>query len=180
MASSDSQGRRKQYADVDTYEKKLYRVMERLGVPKKDVNWDSNRFECFVEFKYKGALYRFDHSVEKAKTRGVKLNYGSDAFAQVVLTLEDLARMVERGIYDLSAWVAGMKMLPPSVEVPSFFRVLGFEQIPNGVEEVKARFRSLAKQLHPDAGGNQEDFETLKKATEQAAAWFNKTQGKAE
>ena len=33
-------------------------------------------------------------------------------FAQLVKTLEDIARMVERGIYDLSTWIEGMKTLP--------------------------------------------------------------------
>ena|SRR5690606_15929118 len=105
--------------------------------------------------------------------------YGSDCFAQVVLALEDLARIVERGIYDLSTWVSGLKALPPVVEVPSFFRVLGFTEIAAGVEEVKTRYRSLAKQLHPDAGGSAEDFQALKRAAEQAIQWFSRA-GKVE
>lgn len=175
--ASDTERRRKQYADAEVYERKLAKVMERLAV--QDFNWNWDRYGAWVQFRYRGELYQFDHSVEKARARGVNLTYGSDAFAQIVLALEDLARMVERGIYDLSTWVAGMKMLPPAVEIPSFFRVLGFEQIPTDVEEVKARYRSLSKQLHPDAGGQQEDFEALKKAAEQAVVWFSKTQGKA-
>lgn len=171
--AADTQGRRKQYADAEVYERKLAKVMERLTV--KDFNWNWDRYGAWVQFRYKGDLYQFDHSVEKAKARGVHLVYGSDAFAQVVLALEDLARMVERGIYDLSTWVAGMKMLPSAVEIPSFFRVLGFEQIPSDIEEVKVRFRSLSKQLHPDAGGDSKDFEALKNAAEQATAWFNRT-----
>jgi len=46
-----------------------------------------------------------------------------------------------------------MKYLPPAaVEVPSFMQILGFKQIPSGPEEVKKRYRQLAKQMHPDAG----------------------------
>lgn len=167
----------KQYGPADDYERKLKRVMARLKV--KEYNFNYDRYGAWVQFRYRDDLYQFDHSVEKARARGINLMYGSDAFAQIVLALEDLARMVERGIYDLSTWVAGMKMLPPAVEVPSFFRILGFEQIPADVGEVKARFRSLSKQVHPDAGGKQEDFEALKRAAEQAVAWFSKTQGKA-
>lgn len=167
----------KQYGPADNYERKLERVMKRLKV--KEYNFNYDRRDAWVQFRYKGELYQFDHSVEKAKARGINLNYGSDAFAQVVLTLEDLARMAERGIYELSTWIAGLKMLPPVQEVPSFFRIMGFEQLPTDVEEVKARFRSLSKQLHPDVGGKQEDFEALKRAAEQAMAWFSKTQGKA-
>ena len=78
----------KQYGAAEIYEAKLERVMERLGVESFNFNWD--RWSCFVEFRYKGELYRFDHSVEKAKARGIDIRYGSDAFAQVVLALEDL------------------------------------------------------------------------------------------
>jgi hypothetical protein len=165
----------KQYADASTYEAKLNRVMERLGI--KEFNYDFSRHGAWVEFRYKGELYRFDHSVEKAKSRGIKLTYGSDAFAQIVLALEDLARMVERGIYDLQTWVSGMKYLPPVIEVPSFFKVLGFETIPASEEDIKTRYRTLAKQLHPDGGGDNEDFINLSKAAEEAIKYL-KSAGK--
>ncbi|BAE83991.1 hypothetical protein [Desulfitobacterium hafniense] len=163
-------GAKKQYGAADNYEQKLSRVMERLEI--KDYNYNFDRFGCWVEFRYKGELYRFDHSIEKARTRGVEIRYGSDAFAQVVLALEDLARMVERGIYELSTWVAGMKYLPPPVEVPTFFRFMGFEQIPSGAVEVKERYRQLAKTMHPDAGGNDEDFKKLVAAEKAAEKFF--------
>lgn len=163
-------GRKKQYGDVGSYEAKLARVMDRFGID--DYNYNFDRFGCWVEFRYKGELYRFEHSVEKAKARGVDLRYGSDAFSQVVLALEDLARMVERGIYELGTWVAGMKYLPPAIEIPSFFRFMGFEQIPSGVVEVKERYRQLVKTMHPDTGGSDEDFKNLVKATESAIKYF--------
>lgn len=161
---------KKQYKAADQYERKLEKVMERLGIDKYNFNWD--RWSCWVEFQYKEQPYRFEHSIQKAQTKGINLRYGSDAFAQVVLALEDLARMVERGIYDLSTWVIGMKYLPPPVEIPSFFKTLGFENIPENSDKVVARYRELAKQLHPDAGGKAKDFEALKQAEEQALNWF--------
>lgn len=160
----------KQYGAGEQYEKKLVKVMERLGVTVVNYNWD--RFGCYVEFRYKNDLYRFDHTLEKAKARGINLKYGSDVFAQVVLALEDLARMVERGIYDLSTWVSGMKYLPPPVEVPSFFKYLGFTEVPAAKEDVDARYRTLSKQMHPDAGGKAEDFHKLKEAAEQAKKYL--------
>jgi hypothetical protein len=160
----------KQYASGQSYEQKLERVMERLTII--DYNYNYDRFGSWVEFRYKGELYRFDHSIEKAKARGVDLKYGSDAFAQIVLALEDLARMVERGIYDLQTWVSGMKFLPAAVEVPSFFKLLGFESIPATIEDVNTRYRNLAKQLHPDAGGKAEDFDNMKKASEEAIRYL--------
>lgn len=165
--------RKKQYADPDTYERKLEKVMERFGVSEFSYNFD--RFSCFIEFRYKGELYRFDHGVDNARARGNDLAYGSDAFAQLVLALEDLARMVERGIYDLQTWVAGLKYLPPVKEVPSFFQFLGFQAIPPGPEEVKARYRTLAKQMHPDNGGSNEDFINLQNASEQALKYFDRS-----
>lgn len=164
-------GTKKQYGSADQYERKLEKVMERFAVDKYDYNWD--RFGCWIEMRYKGQLYRFEHSIEKAQARGVKLQYGSDSFAQLVLSLEDLARMVERGIYDLQAWVEGMKFLPPAIEIPSFFKFLGFTSIPSDTVEVKERYRTLAKQMHPDPGGNVEDFKQLQIASEQAMKYFD-------
>ena len=160
----------KQYAPAANYESKLARVMERLGVEKYDYNFD--RHGCWVEFWYRNEMYRFEHSIAKAKSRGINLSYGSDSFAQVVLTLEDLARMVERGIYDLGTWVAGLRFLPPPVEVPACFRELGFDQIPAAAEDVKDRYRTLAKEKHPDGGGSVEEFQRLKDAAEKALRYL--------
>ncbi len=99
--------------------------------------------------------------MENAKDHGVSIQYGSDVFAQVVLSLEDLARMVERGIYDLSTWAAGMKYLPEAKTLPGCFQALGFDRIPLTAEEVQQQFRRLAKGEHPDAGGDTEAFEAL-------------------
>ena len=90
------------------YEAKLARVMERLGA--ESYNYDWTRAACFIEFIYHGQLYRFEHSVEKAKTHGQNIVHVSDLFAQLVMTLEDIARMTERGIYELQSWIEGMKL----------------------------------------------------------------------
>ncbi len=167
----------KQYAAVDKYEAKLARVMERLGIDAKQYNWNRDRFGGWVEFRYRGELYRFEHSIAKGRARGMNLKWGSDAFAQIILSLEDLARMVERGIYDLQTWVAGMKCLPAPVEVPSFFRFMGFVEMPAGVEDVKERYRVLAKKMHPDVGGSEEDFVKLRDAAEKAVSYFEQGKG---
>ena len=159
---------KKQYADVDFYENKLKKVMERLGVSQYDYNW--SRHDAFVSFYYKGQAYRFEHSVEKVNALGkIKLTYGSDVFAQLVLALEDLARMVERGIYDLSVWCAGMKFLPQKKELPSCFQKLGFdislEDYPS-LEDVECAHKIMNKRTHPDNGGSIEDFCDVQKADE--------------
>lgn len=163
---------KKIYKSAEFYEKKLLTVMERLEIKTHSYNWD--RFGCWVDFTYKDHPYRFEHSIDKAKAKGIELKYGSDAFAQVVLSLEDIARMVERGIYDLQTWVEGMKFLPPVIEIPSFFQFLGFTSIPSSTEDVKERYRTLAKQMHPDAGGNTKKFIKLKEASEHGIKFFDK------
>lgn len=151
----------KRYSEPKAYEAKLKKVMSRLGVD--SYNYDWSRFECWVEFVYKGQHYRFSHSVENAKNHGVNIKYGSDVFAQVVLSLEDLARMVERGIYDLSTWVSGMKYLPEVRKIDPCFIYLGFEEMPKTKDELKSQYRILAKAMHPDAGGNESSFLLLTK-----------------
>lgn len=168
--------RRKQYADAGYYEGKLARVMERLTVGE-DYRYNFDRWGAWVEFRYKGKLYRFDHTVEKARAAGQDLAYGSDAFAQIVLALEDLTRIIERGIYDLQTWVEGMKFLPEATQLPGCFRVLGFESMPTKAD-VQARYRNLSKQYHPDAGGSGEDFQAIKTAAEQALRHFDQTGAK--
>lgn len=158
---------RKKYTDPSYYEGKLDRVMERLGATE-EYNYNFDRHQAWIEFRYRGQLYRFDLTVETAQEAGNKIHYGSDCFAQLVLGLEDLARLVERRIYDLQTWVAGMKYLPPVTELPECFRVLGFQEMPGGTVEVRARYKTLVKQYHPDAGGNAADLERIQAAGEQA------------
>lgn len=162
--------RRKQYADPDFYEGKLDRVITRLGADEYNYNFD--RHGAWIEFRYKGQLYRFDHTVDKAQAYGQDLAFGSDAFAQIVLALEDLTRIIERGIYDLSTWVSGMKYLPEPTKLPECFRILGFVEMPGTKADVEARYRNLAKKYHPDAGGTSEDFDAIKRAAEQAKRHF--------
>lgn len=121
-------------------------------------------------FACAGSFYRFEHTLEKAKSGPQPLTYGSDCFAQIVLALEDLARMAERGIYELSTWLEGMKYLPPPTVIPECFRILGFDTVPTATEEVRARYKELAKTLHPDAGGSNEDFKRINDAMQMAIA----------
>lgn len=153
----------KMYAESSTYEAKLEKVMQRLGAEKYDYNWD--RFFCWVEFWYKGQLYRFEHSIENAKAHGNDVKYGSDIFAQVVLTLEDNARMTERGIYELQTWIAGLKALPKPKDIPDEYKILGFTKIPSA-DELKERYHQMIKSAHPDHGGDSEYFMCIKSAYE--------------
>lgn len=161
----------KQYSKSVDYEKKLSTVMEKLGVEKYDYNW--TRKDCYIEFYYKNQLYRFENSLDKAKKTGQKIIYVSDCFAQLVLALEDLARIVSRGIYDLSAWISGMKALPQPKNIPHYFLLLGFTDIPTE-DEVKAAYRKFAAIYHPDAGGSSEEFQKYSSAKDECLRYLNK------
>lgn len=160
----------KQYADASYYEGKLQKVIDRFGAEDLNYNWD--RHGAWVQFRLDGELFRFDHTVEKAKENGVQVKYGSDVFAQLVLALEDLARISERGIYSIKKWIAGMRFLPPPTDIPSCFVALGFTDIPDSAEDVDARYKTLVKVAHPDQGGTHEEFMKIKKAAEDAKQYF--------
>ena len=173
MAKAKAVGR--VYGEPRLYEKKLARVMERLGVEDSDFNYD--RFGASVQFRYKGSLYAFEHTVERAKQRGLGIVYGSDCFAQLVHALEDIARLVERGIYDLQTWVVGLKALPAATNLPDWCKVLGLAEIPVSFDDVKARYRELSKARHPDQGGTDSEFRLLNEAYEEAERSFGKGDG---
>lgn len=159
----------KKYAEASAYEAKLHKVMARLGIDADKFDWNYDRYGGWVTFFYKGQMYRFEQTIENAKAHKQDIAFGSDAFAQLVLALEDLARLVDRGIYDLQTWVSGMKALPEaSAHIPEFFRVLGFDTVPVSVEEIQRAYRAKARVVHPDAGGSPEDFNALQNAYEAA------------
>lgn len=157
----------KLYKTPDYYEAKLSRVMERL-LSGQDYSYNFDRFGAWVEFVYHGDTYRFEHSVKRARSRGQDIHYGSDAFAQLVLALEDLSRIVDRGIYDLSSWVSAFRFLPPPAELPQCFAFLGFTEVPATVADINARYRLLSKVHHPDTGGDPVAFRKLQEAADEA------------
>jgi hypothetical protein len=155
------------------YERKLKNVMERLGIKNYNHDWGRRTAAAQVQFEYQGQWFNFEQSREKSHAHGGKLELGSDCLAQIVLTLEDLARAAERGIYNLSAFLGDeLKMLPAPAQVPECFILLGFKEIPNNKEEVHERYRKLSKVLHPAGGGSDEEFRAMKEASEQAEAYF--------
>jgi curved DNA-binding protein CbpA len=57
-------------------------------------------------------------------------------------------------------------MLKQKPELPPCFQVLGFVKIPENKDQIKARYRQLAKTAHPDRGGSFTDFVRLRRAFE--------------
>lgn len=173
MAAKPS-GPQRVYGPASQYEGKLRRVMERLDV--KWFDWNHDRHEAWIEFVYRGEKYRFSYGVAQARESGQKLHFGSDCFAQLVLGLEDLARLVNRGIYELGTWIVGMKALPAGPSLAGCLVRMGFTEVPT-CEQVEARWKSLVKSLHPDAGGNDADFIALQAAYQQALAFVGSPEG---
>lgn len=161
---------KKQYSgDYGFFEKKLERVMERLGVEKYSYDWNNSRtgVSCYVEMRYGASTYRFENSAEKSAQCGRGLSYGSDVFAAVVLSLEGLARAVEQGIFSLDMLLAGVPALPEGKPLEPCFVALGFSQVPATAEEVKTHYRRMAKVMHPDAGGDEAVFAKLRENYEE-------------
>lgn len=95
--------------EQDTVEKRVRNIMSRLKVENYHFNWD--RDSCYIEFSYQEQSYRMDHSISRAKEKGVfGLKNGLDCLMELVLTLEDLCKIIERGTYKLETWVAGMEI----------------------------------------------------------------------
>lgn len=149
------------YKGIEYYVDKLSKVMSRLKVDNYEYNWDKD--SAYIKFTYKGEFYKFDHKA----TEENKLTYGTDCLAQLVLTLEDLARMSERNIYDFSVWISGMKYLPERKLLPECFQNLGFKYEYPSKSELEKAYKELLKVVHPDNGGNNENFISLKQSYEE-------------
>lgn len=169
--------RQKQYcASFEDLEKKLERVMVRLGVEKYQSNWTSgkNRSSCYVEMRYGASTYRFENSSEKSAACGRGLTYASNLFAAVVYSLEGLARAVEQGIFTLDMLLVGVPSLPEAAVLPPCFAVLQiFEWAGMPTEaDVEASYKRLCKVTHPDAGGSDAAFMALTQARDQAIEYL--------
>ena len=157
--------------DLETYTKKLAKVMKRLGVPKSDYTVHTSKSEVLVEFTLGGEKHEFHHTIEKARAHGFNYAFGFQILAQVVYTLEDLARASERGIYSFATFSQGLLALP-HIELPSFIKEMGFQTMPSNAGQVTAKYRDLCKILHPDNGGSPSDFLRLQQNYEKAVKFI--------
>jgi hypothetical protein len=55
-----------------------------------------------------------------------------------------------------------------SFSLPQCYRDLGLDSVRVGPEQIQRAYRARAKQVHPDAGGSQEQFVKLRNSYEQA------------
>lgn len=68
-------------------------------------------------------------------------------------------------------------MLKQKLELPSCFQVLGFDKIPENKDQLKARYRQLARIAHPDSGGNVEKFIRVRRAYEESIKYIEQRKG---
>ena len=155
----------------DFFDRKLERVMVRMQVDRWDYHF--GRSDVEIEFWLGGERYLFTDSVERAHLRKRKIDNVKNLFAAIVLGLEDLARLSERGIYDFATLAAGFKALPEAPQVPSFLQFMGFQHVPGSLDEVRDRYKDLARQMHPDQAGNADDMIQLNDAFQQAEVFFS-------
>lgn len=158
----------KQYrGTLEDFEKKLSRVMGRLGVDADHYQCDYYERKagcsCFVEMRYKDKTYRFENSSAKSAACGRGLVYKSDLFGEIVYSLEGLARAVEKGIFTLDMLLEGVPALPEAPTMEPCFTALGFANRPATIEDIKTQYKRLAKVMHPDSGGSGEAFTALTK-----------------
>lgn len=166
---------RKQYiASFEESEKKLERVMARLGVKDYQSNWTSGKggSSCYVEMRYGASTYRFENSTEKSAKCGRGLTYASDLFAAVVYSLEGLARAVEQGIFSLDMLLVGVPALPEATSLPPCFTALQIFGGKPTEEDVEASYKRLCKVAHPDAGGSKAAFMALTEARDAALEYL--------
>jgi hypothetical protein len=117
-------------------EKKLRRVMKRLKIEDYNFNWD--RSSCYIEFQYREIPYKLEHSIVKAKKRGIFLRDGLDCLMELTNSLEDLCRITERGTNDLGTWISGMEK-PGQVQETAEYE-----------EELQIRYKSSGNQGHSE------------------------------
>ncbi|MFB4165735.1 hypothetical protein ACE1TI_18515 [Alteribacillus sp. JSM 102045] len=129
------------YKEQSMCERKLAKVMKRLKIENYNFNWD--RVSCVVEFRYKEKSYKMEHSVQKAKQKGIILRNGLDCLNEMIETLDDLCEIIDRGTFKLETWIAGMNQSPSEEEVPEY------------EEEFHIRYKSLAKQNHSENDRNE-------------------------
>ena len=140
------------YADIKFYENKLNNIMQKLDIQKFYYKWTKE--DAYIKFKYKTKWYQLYHTIESANKNRAKNNlivYGSDIFAQLVLTLENLCAINEYNICVFENWITNIELKYDN-EIPECFSKLGFKSnlIPKQ-ETVNNKILELKKILGPGA-----------------------------
>ena len=168
------------YADMKFYENKLNNIMQKLDIQKFYYKWTKE--DAYIKFKYKNKWYQINHTIENANKNRAKNNlivYGSDIFAQLVLTLENLCVINEYNICNFENWIDNMQIKYDN-EIPECFSQLGFKNklIPNQ-NIVNNKISELKSIIGPCATFySKENYEKLLKLEKECNEYYiNKEKG---
>ncbi len=70
-------------------------------------------------------------------------------------------------------WSGGTDVRPDRSEAFAAAEVIGFDYLPDNLDEVKYRFRRAVMRAHPDRGGNTEEVQVLNEAFSTLRLYFN-------
>lgn len=70
-------------------------------------------------------------------------------------------------------WSGGTDARPDRCEAFAAAEVIGFDYLPDNLDEVKYRFRRAVMRAHPDRGGNTEEVQVLNEAFSTLRIYFN-------
>lgn len=127
----------------------IYKWLIRIGVHEGDINITSsqdNKERAIVGYTFKGENYTL--STEKKRIY-------RDNLHNVELLIHSRVLGIERGIETLEQAFAGYKTLPD-------YSNKGYFGDCQDKEEASKLFKQLSKDLHPDTGGDIEQFKRMK------------------
>ena len=91
----------------------------------------------------------------------------ADNIAAIAAHIEATRKIDRYGVASVTEMFAGFMALPAPGQRRPWWAVLGFDRVP-GRDAAEERYRELAKQHHPDRGGDAEAFKQLVEAMRQA------------
>ena len=158
----------KKYADYKFYQTKLINIMKKLNIDK--YNYRFTDENAFINFKHGYSWYQLDHTIEKAKKSNAGITSGTDLFAELVLTLEELYHINERNIISFKKLFEPFELKAGTVDLPECFIKLGFDgrYLPLK-KNIDYKYNELAKVLDPSKTqfGDEEKFLELVKTKQE-------------
>jgi curved DNA-binding protein CbpA len=68
-------------------------------------------------------------------------------------------------------------LLKRKSKMPACLRIMGFTELPETKDQLRARYKQLARKAHPDRGGNPADFVRVRKAYEDTIKLIEQKEG---
>lgn len=161
---------------ISTAQKALRLTMERMGVSQYEVT-ETDGTKITVMFVLNNREYRyicdnFEHAADNYRAAERALNF-------IWRINEDYCVRAEGGEPDLETVFRGFRVLKSQevllalpAEKKHPWEILGVDRNATG-EEVQRAYRLKAKKMHPDAGGDTEEFQKLLNAKDEMAAMAN-------